>query len=131
MCSKATYKPVTFDNGASTYCLKEATRIEGPWEFGIRPAQRNKKGDLKRWNEEIAKIGPIKAVEEGLYRIDRVRNLAINIDYFLLRKLPPYEHPTCRGEWHWGVTEAGKTYSTRRDNPGHYLKLQNKWFDGY
>ena len=25
------------DNGASSYCLKEDTRLAGPWEIGIKP----------------------------------------------------------------------------------------------
>lgn len=28
---------VKINNGAHDYCLKEETRIEGPWEFGERP----------------------------------------------------------------------------------------------
>lgn len=27
----AHFEPVKIDNGASTYCLKEDTRIDGPW----------------------------------------------------------------------------------------------------
>lgn len=27
-------QPVKKDNGASNYCLKEDTRVEGPYEFG-------------------------------------------------------------------------------------------------
>jgi len=38
--------------------MKEDTRVEGPWEFGIKPARRNKKGDVKTRNEAILKYGP-------------------------------------------------------------------------
>lgn len=27
---------VTRDNGASAYCLKEETRVDGPWEHGVK-----------------------------------------------------------------------------------------------
>jgi hypothetical protein len=27
---------VTRDNGASAYCLKEESRVEGPWEIGSK-----------------------------------------------------------------------------------------------
>ena len=27
-------EPVVVNNGADTYCMKEDTRVEGPWEFG-------------------------------------------------------------------------------------------------
>ena len=38
-------EPVKVNNGADTYCLKEDTRVEGPWEFGTRPIKRNSKVD--------------------------------------------------------------------------------------
>lgn len=33
------------NNGADDYCLKEDTRIEGPWEHGKRPVRMNSKND--------------------------------------------------------------------------------------
>lgn len=36
---------VKINNGAHDYCMKEDTRVEGPWEFGIKPVQRNSKKD--------------------------------------------------------------------------------------
>jgi hypothetical protein len=36
---------VKVNNGAHTYCMKEDTRVAGPWEFGIKPVQRNNKTD--------------------------------------------------------------------------------------
>lgn len=44
-CGSAKFVPVRVDNGASSYCLKEDTRIEGPWEFGTKPYNRNSKTD--------------------------------------------------------------------------------------
>jgi len=41
----AHFEPVKFDNGASTYCLKEDTRLDGPWEFGTKPVLRQSKTD--------------------------------------------------------------------------------------
>ena len=38
---------VKINNGAHDYCMKEDTRLDGPWEFGLRPVQRNCKQD---WN---------------------------------------------------------------------------------
>jgi len=46
-CQHTSWTPVTRDNGASDYCLKEDTRIEGPWEFGIKPLRQNVKGECK------------------------------------------------------------------------------------
>lgn len=44
---KAHYEKVKVNNGADTYCMKEDTRVEGPFEFGTRPVKRNSKHD---WN---------------------------------------------------------------------------------
>ena len=41
----AHFEPVKKDNGASAYCLKEETRVEGPWEFGKRPLNPASKHD--------------------------------------------------------------------------------------
>ena len=41
-------EPVIVDNGAAKYCMKEDTRVEGPWEYGTKPIQRNSKTD---WEE--------------------------------------------------------------------------------
>lgn len=60
-CPKAHFEPVEKDNGIDAYCMKEATRVEGPWEFGIRPVNRNSKTDWDRVkthakNNELDKI---------------------------------------------------------------------------
>lgn len=28
---------VKINNGAHDYCMKEDTRVDGPWEFGVKP----------------------------------------------------------------------------------------------
>jgi len=45
ICNKAHWEIVRVNNGAHDYCMKEDTRVEGPWEFGVRPVQRNNKDD--------------------------------------------------------------------------------------
>lgn len=39
---------VKINNGAHDYCMKEDTRLEGPFEFGVKPVSRNSKHD---WDE--------------------------------------------------------------------------------
>lgn len=36
---------VIVNNGADTYCMKEDTRLEGPFEYGTKPVKRNDKHD--------------------------------------------------------------------------------------
>jgi len=55
------------------YCGKEDTRIEGPMDFGLPPAARNKAGDLKERNKLILEKGPLWAVEEGLVCVTKFK----------------------------------------------------------
>jgi len=50
------------DNGAAAYCMKEDTRLEGPWEFGIKPVKRNSKEDWEQVWEE-AKKGNLEKID--------------------------------------------------------------------
>lgn len=34
---KGHYIGVNIDNGVGKYCMKDESKIEGPWEFGIKP----------------------------------------------------------------------------------------------
>lgn len=43
----AHFEVVRRDNGASAYCMKEETRVDGPWEFGKRPLNPASKTDWK------------------------------------------------------------------------------------
>jgi len=49
--------------------MKEDTRVEGPWEFGLKPARKNVKGETKERNAKILELGVEKCVEEGLIHI--------------------------------------------------------------
>lgn len=65
-CSKSHFEEVKVNNGAHTYCMKEDTRIEGPWEFGAKPVQRNNKAD---WDEvrNNAKAGDLDKIPAEIY----------------------------------------------------------------
>lgn len=47
-CSKAHFQEVKVNNGADKYCMKTETRVDGPWEFGVKPVVRSSKKD---WEE--------------------------------------------------------------------------------
>lgn len=47
VCKHTHWHPVGIDNGAAAYCMKEDTRIEGPFEFGEKPLHQNVKGECR------------------------------------------------------------------------------------
>lgn len=65
-CSRAHFEPVKINNGAHSYCMKEDTRLEGPFEYGEKPVQRNSKKD---WEEvkENAKAGNLDKIPADIY----------------------------------------------------------------
>lgn len=118
-------EPVIVDNGADKYCMKEDTRVEGPWEYGQKPLQRNSKKD---WDSiyEKAKSGEIESIPADI----RVRC------YSQLKKIEKdhihvKDADDVRGIWIWGESGYGKSRMARRDYPNAYPKLCNKWWDGY
>ncbi len=52
-------------NTAADYCMKEETRLEGPFEIGQRPVQRNSKTD---WKDVLhnAKIGNLDSIPDDI-----------------------------------------------------------------
>lgn len=123
---KADYHKVTKDNGASIYCLKENTRIDGPWEFGKLPVKRN---DQKDWDKikQLAKDGNLDEIPSDIL-IRFYPNLkAIARDNMVL---PSRVTPkTCL--WYWGASGTGKSSTAIKDYPESYMKMTNKWWDGY
>lgn len=52
---------VKINNGADAYCMKEDTRLEGPYQFGEKPFKMNSKTDweevfLNAKNDDFDKI---------------------------------------------------------------------------
>jgi len=121
-CKFAHFELVKINNGADEYCNKEDTRLEGPWEFGIKPARKNLKGDTKRRNEQLMEMGTAKAVAEGYIKIEDACKLEKALQLLKLISSSPYEHPEVRGEWHYGVAGAGKSHTVRTRYPDAYIK---------
>lgn len=64
------------------YCGKEESRVEGPVEFGVPPAAKNRKGDTKARNAMLLQKGVVKAVEDGDIALKDVVRVKHGIDLF-------------------------------------------------
>ncbi len=119
------WEPVRVNNGADAYCMKEDTRQEGPWEFGVRPVKRNSKADWEKVFEE-AKSGNFDAIPADI----RVKHYG-NLQRIAKDHINVNDSDDVRGVWIWGPAGIGKSRKARETYPDFYPKLCNKWWDGY
>jgi len=106
-CSKSHFEMVKKDNGAAKYCMKEDTRVDGPWEYGEKPVERNSKTD---WEEVKANAisGNFEAIPADIL-IKHYQNLKrIRVDHITTKDVEE-----CRGIWIWGAPGTGKTHHAR------------------
>lgn len=64
---------VKVNNGAHDYCMKEDTRLEGPYEYGTKPVQRNNKTDWEEVKQNAIK-GDFDKIPAEIY-IKHMKNL--------------------------------------------------------
>lgn len=118
---------VKYNNGADRYCMKEETRVEGPWEFGKRPIKRDSKTD---WSEvwRLAAKGEIDKIPSPIKVIHYNKLKAIAKDH-----IKPKDADHLRGIWITGPAGSGKSRYVRENIPPEelYDKNCNKWWDGY
>ena len=114
------------------YCTKivdkktgAITRVDGPWEYGQRPLQRNSKKD---WDiiRAQAKSGDFEPIPADVYIRYYPQLKAIFKDNIAMQ-----HSDRLRGIWIWGPPGNGKTHVAEEIFPDFYPKLINKWFDGY
>lgn len=111
------------------YCTKE----NDYYEYGEKPLEPRDGGRLEKERWELA----LAAVTEN--RLEDVpadilgRNLK-SLQYAATalkvskRNLEDTEESM---EWYYGESGTGKSRKAREENPGAYLKMCNKWWDGY
>jgi hypothetical protein len=118
-------EPIQINNGAHDYCMKDDTRIDGPWEYGVKPVQRNNKTD---WDQVFlnAKRGKLDLIPSDIL-VQHYGNLKkIEKDHLVIK-----DHDSLRGVWIYGPAGYGKSRFAREKYSNHYPKLCNKWWDGY
>ena len=112
---------------AITYCQKEGQSEE----IGERPVSQLAKGaeEKERWKKarSAAIEGRIEEIDDDIF-IRFYRTLKeIKKDH--MAAIPDAEDVS--GVWIYGAAGVGKSRKAREDYPDAYLKMCNKWWDGY
>lgn len=116
---------------ASDYCKKDG-KYE---EFGTLPVNGRAKGGEStkaKW-AEIAKF----AVEKNLVQIQESHPREFVSNYRNLKQIgfdfaqKPADLASPCGIWMYGEAGVGKSFTSRKENPGAFMKMMNKWWDNY
>lgn len=113
---------------ARDYCMKEESRVDGPWELGEFKIQ-GKRTDIDEFVDELKAGKKMKEVS-AMFPSTFVKYSRGLREYQILHS-EPYTHHTERGIWYYGPPRTGKSRTARETWPDAYIKPQNKWFDGY
>lgn len=112
---------------ARAYCMKEDTRISGPFEFGKIPEQ-GARNDLTEVAEAVLSGTPVCTIatdNPGLY-VRYHRGLqALAASQFKDRTAKPFV------TWLWGLSGTGKTKEAFGDGASVYIKDGTMWWDNY
>lgn len=109
------------------YCKKDGAFTE----FGEPPVTQKRKGEhgAEYWatQKKHAISGELDQIDPKLF-LTHYRTLKTIISDY---RPMPTDLPDTDNLWYYGTTGTGKSYKARTENPGHYLKMCNKWWDGY
>lgn len=109
---------------AAEYCKKDKQYTE----HGKIPLAKGE-CEKQRWQSALvsAKAGKVDEIPPDIY----IRNLtSIHKIVSQYQRIPP-SIEVLDNWWYVGPTGTGKSLTARKENPDYYIKLNNKWWDGY
>jgi len=114
---------------ARDYCMKDETRMSGPWEYGTFDSNQGKRTDLLAAAEIAIQTHSVQAI------IDHDPSLYVKyskgFDNLLFHTMPKRTKPP-KVLLYYGPTGTGKTKKAYDDHPDLYRKPpDNTWFCGY
>lgn len=114
-CGHSHFSVVKMDNGAEKYCMKEDTRLEGPWSFGVKPVQRNSKTD---WQEvwDNAKKGALEEIPKDILVKHYHGIKSIAKDHIMPEERKDSRHAI----WYYGPAGVGKSRLANSEHPSSY-----------
>lgn len=118
---------------ALNYMLKEDQNLFAKgidieeWKYSSKNKTKYMCEDLIKGNVTLPTL-----VEKNPQLLMNYNRMKINLAQYNLDKSENKNiFKTCNNLWIWGRPGIGKTVFATRKFPKHYLKLQNKWWDGY
>ena len=119
------------------YVKKTRAKDEVPnaevFEFGERPMTSKEKGEteIDRYQraKDLAVDGNIDDVDADIFVRHYTTLKRIRDDALLSQELP--EVNEFANQWYYGESGSGKSYTARERYPNAYLKMCNKWWQGY
>lgn len=111
-----------------TYCQKDGLVFES----GEPPKTSKQKGEMEKikWDEAREQAEATGSFEDSSLQIRYCRNA----EWMFTRKKMKIKHDNLDhldNYWYYGPTGTGKSKTAREKFAGCYVKLQNKWWDGY
>jgi len=111
---------------ASVYCKKDGNFQE----IGVLPRKNLTKKQRAERNELLLSANLNQLVKDGEISLSHVKQIK-SARLILAQEHEDYEHSSTRGTWYYGPPGVGKSRRARLENPGAFIKSQNKWWDGY
>lgn len=109
------------------YCMKEDSRVEGPWERGIKPEQ-GRRNDLEKIADDIKNGMKLEEIAEKNPETYIRYNKGLQALKNVYNKDREERPSVC---WLWGLSGSGKTRSCYEAHKSVYIKDGTKWWDGY